>query len=57
VSNYLWDVITGSGLLLLAIGLWWIWPPLALVVVGLLLTLFGFWGARLWATGRPRPED
>jgi hypothetical protein len=52
VSNYLWDVIAGTGLLLFAGGLWWLCPPLALIVVGLLTALFGFWGARLWAKGR-----
>ena len=29
------------GLLLITIGLWWMWPPLALIVLGVALTAFG----------------
>ncbi len=56
MSNYLWDLVTGAGLLLFAAGLWWIYPPLALVLVGLVLALFGLWGARIVARGPRRPD-
>jgi hypothetical protein len=57
MSNYLWDLVAGTGLLLFTAGLWWISPPVALVVVGLAMCLFGFWGARLFARGRRTPDD
>lgn len=34
------------GLILVAIGLWMIWPPLAFVVVGALLIIVAMWIAR-----------
>jgi hypothetical protein len=57
VSNYLWDLAAAAGVLLVAAGLWWIYPPLALIVVGLLLATFGVWGAKIFAKGRPRLDD
>jgi hypothetical protein len=57
VSNYVWDLTTGVGLLTFTAGLWWIYPPLAMIVVGLLTMLFGLWGAKLWSRDRFRPEE
>lgn len=39
-----------AGGLLLGAGLWWIWPPLCLVVLGLLLLAVGIVGAFRWAS-------
>jgi uncharacterized membrane protein len=57
VSNYLWDLLAGTGLLLLAAGLWWLYPPLCLIVLGGLGIAFGLYGARLWARDRTRPPQ
>ena len=46
----LFDVLTFTGILLLGIGLWLVAPALSLSVVGALLLLVGFLGART-----PRP--
>lgn len=40
----LWDAVTTTGLVLLAIGLWLVWPPLTFIGVGAALTFFGFAG-------------
>lgn len=42
----LFDVLTFAGVLLLGIGLWLVAPALSLSVVGALLLLVGFLGAR-----------
>ena len=41
------DLLALAGLALLAAGLWWIYPPAALVVVGLVLLAVGV-VAHLW---------
>ena len=38
------DVIAILGLVLLAAGLWWFWPPLALIVIGALLLILALAG-------------
>lgn len=43
-----WDIIALGGLALLATGLWWVYPPLALIVVGAGALVFGLWGAKVW---------
>jgi hypothetical protein len=35
-----------AGLSIMGIGLWWIWPPLCLVVAGIVFMSLGLWGAR-----------
>jgi len=45
----MWDWTAGAGLLLSCLALWWIYPPLALLVLGLSLLALGLWGARTWA--------
>ncbi len=45
----LWDSLALTGLCLVAAGLWLAWPPLALVVVGLMTVSLALWGARLWS--------
>lgn len=40
------DLGAALGLCLMSVGLWWIWPPVALVVVGLILLLASVSGAR-----------
>jgi hypothetical protein len=52
-----WDLLAGLGLLLVAAGLWWIYPPACLIAVGLTFLFLGVWGARLWATRQRRPKD
>ena len=45
-----YDVMVLLGLGLLAGGLWWIYPPLALVVPGALVLIAGVVGA--WTNGK-----
>jgi hypothetical protein len=40
------DGMAAVGLILVAGGLWMIWPPLAFIVVGALLIVFAMWIAR-----------
>lgn len=44
------DVLIVMGLLLLGAGLWWLSPPLALIIVGTVLLLVGLVGA--WLRGK-----
>jgi hypothetical protein len=46
-----WDLIAGGGLLLLAAGLWMMYPPLCLVVLGGTGIGLGLFGAKLTARG------
>ena len=48
----LYDILVLAGLVSLAVGLWWIWPPLALVVVGALLLIGGVVGAKVRSGGQ-----
>lgn len=41
-----WDVVTLLGLGSLGYGLYRVHPPLAFIVVGALVMLFGVWGSR-----------
>lgn len=41
-----YDLISLTGLILTAVGLHMIYPPLALVIPGVLLMVVGAWGAR-----------
>ena len=36
------DFLIIVGVILFSVGLWWIYPPIALVVVGAAFVLFGF---------------
>lgn len=40
------DVFAAVGLLLVAGGLWWIYPPISLIVVGLALMTLGVVGSK-----------
>lgn len=44
------DVLVFCGLLLLGAGLWWLSPPAALIVVGVVLLIVGLVGA--WLRGK-----
>lgn len=44
VSSIVRNVCFLAGLGLIAAGCWWIWPPLALLVVGLVLIILALWG-------------
>ena len=49
----LYDLLALAGLVMLGVGLWWIWPPLGLVVPGGLLFVVGMLAA--WGkVGRPK---
>lgn len=52
----LWDVLCGTGLVMLLAGLWaWLGMPIALTVTGSVLLCLGVTGT--WAASRPeRPE-
>lgn len=39
------DVLAIYGVILLAVGLWQIWPPLAFLVIGALLVILALWMA------------
>lgn len=38
------DVLAVVGIALLGVGLWWVYPPVALIVVGSLLVKLAIWG-------------
>jgi len=48
----LFDLLALAGLVMLGVGLWWIWPPLALAIPGALLLAIGLVAAWLRG-GRP----
>lgn len=52
----LYDIAVLVGLLALGQGLWWVAPSLALIVVGVLVLLFGLFGALLKAAAARRGE-
>lgn len=41
-----WDVLLVTGTALVVSGLWWIYPPAALIVGGMGLAGFAWWGDR-----------
>lgn len=41
-----WDGLAGVGLVMVGVGLWFIYWPLALIVPGALLVIVGVMGAR-----------
>lgn len=46
-----WDALALVGLALIGVGLWLIYPPVALIVVGALLLVGAVYGARTWSGG------
>jgi hypothetical protein len=42
--SWLWDLIAGGGLVLIVVGLWWLSPAIALIVLGLALVAVGVGG-------------
>lgn len=42
----LWDVVAALGALVVAAGLWWIYPPAGLIALGLVLIATGVLGTR-----------
>lgn len=38
------DVLAAIGISALGVGIWWVYPPAALIVVGALLTRVAIWG-------------
>lgn len=44
------DVLAFAGLSLLTAGIWMIYPPVALIVVGLILLIVAFFGVPKWAS-------
>jgi hypothetical protein len=41
-----WDVVALAGLVMVGVGLWFVYWPLALIVPGLVLAALGVLGAR-----------
>jgi hypothetical protein len=58
-AGYSWDSLALAGVALVAVGLWWIYAPAALLAVGALLVFLGLWGAAILARerARRRPRD
>jgi len=48
----LFDMIALMGLSMMFVGLWWLSPPVALIITGALLVGFGVWGSRAAAGKR-----
>jgi hypothetical protein len=46
LTHYLWDLVAGAGVVLLAIGLWCIYAPACLIVLGSGGIAAGLLGAR-----------
>ena len=44
------DLVFLAGVGLVGIGLWWAWPPAALIWSGAVLVTLGIWGARRWGS-------
>jgi hypothetical protein len=49
------DLLVLLGLVLLGIGLWWVWPPLGLIVPGAVLLIVGLVTAMWRRPGGPPP--
>ena len=47
----LFDLLALLGVLLLTAGVWWIYPPAALIALGAKLLIFSLWGASKWQQG------
>lgn len=46
-----WDIMALVGLVLVGVGLWFVYWPLALIVPGVVLVIVGLFGARNSAGG------
>ena len=54
MTALVWDSLALAGVALVAGGLWWIYPPLALLELGAVCLLLGIWGANLIARERTK---
>ena len=52
--SLLCDLVALVGLVLIVVGMGWIYLPLAPIVLGLALLIMGILGARLWVKNGPR---
>ncbi len=50
LRTFSWDLAAGLGLAITCLGLWWIYPPAALIAGGVALTAFAIWGAKRWVS-------
>jgi hypothetical protein len=50
VKRWLADVVALVGLLLLLAGLWWAYPPSAVMALGVALLTVAILGAKSWAS-------
>jgi hypothetical protein len=50
----LYDLFALAGLALIAVGLWLIYPPAALIVTGAAILTLGIWGAKSWTSESAR---
>lgn len=51
----LWDLLSFAGVVLVAAGLGWAWPPAAPIFLGLVLSALGLWGASVCTRPKKRP--
>ncbi len=57
LAGNFWEGTVGTGAGLAFLGLWLIYPPAACIALGIGLILFGFWGAKAWASWASRSSD
>ena len=50
LRDFCWDLTAACGALMTGLGLWWIYPPAALIAGGIALTAFALWGAKRWVS-------
>lgn len=50
IPSVLFDLLAATGFALMLTGLWWIYPPAALIVGGGGSLTLACWGARRWGS-------
>jgi hypothetical protein len=48
MSGLVWDCLAVAGVALVVCGLWWIYPPAALITLGLAAVAFALWVSKVW---------
>lgn len=43
-----WDLLASAGATLIAMGLWGLCPPMALIFLGVCAVGLALWGAKVW---------
>lgn len=49
IADNVLELVLGAGTLAIFVGLWWIFPPAALIFVGVEMMVLSVWCAKAWA--------